>query len=135
MKYNILAAPLTLAILLTGTPSFGMDSEIPTKTNISKLAPKVEDLSNSLNTLEKWQLVDSLKDRGANKPISVNKKPKGFKILGDNYTFYATVPDLMNPEFHNTTFSFSTILKSKNPGVYIQYWDGKNVVNFCRLCK
>jgi len=74
-----------------------------------------------------WNLVDSAKNRDVSKPVSLNKKPVGVELLGENYTFYANVPALR--DFDSTTFLFSVELRSTNPGVFIQYYDGKNAVS------
>jgi len=71
-----------------------------------------------------WNLVSG---RGANKPLSLNKIRAGVQLLGDNYTFSTNVPDLKN--FDNTIFTFSANVRSTNPGVFIQYYDGKNAVS------
>jgi 8-oxo-dGTP pyrophosphatase MutT (NUDIX family)/2'-5' RNA ligase len=73
-----------------------------------------------------WSLIDAAKNRDISKPISLKKKPIGVELLGDNYTFYTNVPALKN--FDNTTFTFNATVRSTNPGVCIQYYDGKNAV-------
>jgi len=85
------------------------------------------DMDEKTGLPKEWNLVDSAKTQGIKKPLSLKKHPKWIELLGDDYTFYTNVPALR--DFANTTFLFSVALRSTNPGAFIQYYDGKNVVN------
>jgi len=74
-----------------------------------------------------WNLVGSLKKGDRKNPISLNNKRARIELLGDNYSFYTNAPAL--GEFDKTTFMFSANVRSTVPGVFIQYYDGKNFVN------
>jgi len=74
-----------------------------------------------------WNLVDSAGNRDIKKPLSLKKHPKWIELLGDDYAFYTNAPSLK--DFGGNTFVFSANVRSTVPGVYIQYYDGKNFVN------
>jgi len=91
----------------------------------NSLNPRFDMEANAL-TPTGWTLVNSSQKNV--KPATLKKKPIGVELLGDNYTFSHDLPDLQ--KFDQVTFLFSVELRSTNPGVYLQYWDGgKNPVS------
>jgi len=91
--------------------------------SLSKALNSQLEMDEKTNLPTGWNLV---RNRESDRPLSITKKRVGIEILGDDYTFYHDLSGLKN--FDKTTFLFSVELRSTNPGVRIQYYDGKKDV-------